>query len=81
MAPTEDDHYHPKDAIHAGVYNGAVFGGIGLLFAAVRNSLAKKNVGPWTTFTRHGGIIATCGMLDSDLAVLSCVASCHVEPC
>ncbi|KAG7293736.1 hypothetical protein NEMBOFW57_003793 [Staphylotrichum longicolle] len=59
MAPTGDDHYHPKDAIHAGIYHGLVFGGGGLLFAAVRNSLAKKNVGPWTTFTRNGGIIAT----------------------
>lgn len=63
MAPTGDDHYHPKDAIHAGLYHGMVFGGGGLLFAAVRNSLAKKNVGPWTTFTKNGGIIATFGML------------------
>ncbi|KAL2130582.1 hypothetical protein VTI74DRAFT_6209 [Chaetomium olivicolor] len=59
MAPTGDDHYHPQDAIHAGLYNGMVFGGAGLLFAAVRNSLAKRNVGPWTTFTRNGGLIAT----------------------
>ncbi|KAK4154311.1 hypothetical protein C8A00DRAFT_32911 [Chaetomidium leptoderma] len=59
MAPTGDDHYHPKDAIHAGLYHGMVFGGGGLLFAAVKNSLAKTNVGPWTTFTRNGGIIAT----------------------
>ncbi|KAK4032987.1 hypothetical protein C8A01DRAFT_20013 [Parachaetomium inaequale] len=59
MAPTGDDHYHPKDATHEGLYHGMVFGGLGLFFAAVRNSLAKKNVGPWTTFTKNGGIIAT----------------------
>ncbi|KAK4237579.1 hypothetical protein C8A03DRAFT_15907 [Achaetomium macrosporum] len=60
MAPTgDDDHYHPKDAVSAGLRNGAVFGGIGLLFAAVRNSLEKKNVGPWTTFTRGGEMVVT----------------------
>ncbi len=60
--PTGDDgHYHPKDAIQAGLRGAAVYGGIGLLFAAVRNSLAKSHVGPWTTFTRGGGIIATFG--------------------
>ncbi|KAK4124462.1 hypothetical protein N657DRAFT_571939 [Parathielavia appendiculata] len=59
MAPAEDDHYHPKDAIHSGLYNSMVFGGAGLLFAAVKNSLARKNVGPWTTFTKNGGVIAT----------------------
>lgn len=63
MAPTEDDHYHPKDAIHIGLKGAVVYGGVGLLFAAVRNSLAKKNVGPWTTFTKNGGIILTFGML------------------
>jgi hypothetical protein len=28
----------------------------------VKNSLAKTNVGPWTTFTKHGGIVITFGM-------------------
>jgi len=64
--PTGDDgQYHPKDAIHAGLRGAAVYGTIGLLFAAVRNSLAKTHVGPWATFTRGGGIIATVGMLPS----------------
>ncbi|KAJ4293033.1 hypothetical protein N0V88_005697 [Collariella sp. IMI 366227] len=59
MAPTgDDDHYHPQDAINAGLRNGAVFGGGGLLLAAVKNSLAKKNVGPWAVFTKGGGVIA-----------------------
>ncbi|GAB1317508.1 NADH-ubiquinone oxidoreductase 21.3 kDa subunit [Madurella fahalii] len=59
MAPPGDDHYHPKDAVHAGFYGALATGGTGLLFAAVRNSLAVRNIGPWTTFTKHGGIIAT----------------------
>ncbi|SPQ24802.1 28217604-de8e-436d-9543-2a82e46d631c [Thermothielavioides terrestris] len=59
MASTGDDQYHPKDAIHSGLYGAVTYGGVGLLFAAVRNSLAKKNVGPWTTFTRNTSIIAT----------------------
>lgn len=62
MAPTGDDHYHPKDAIHEGFRGALVYGGVGLLFAAARNSLAKSNVGPFTTFTKNGGIIATFGM-------------------
>lgn len=63
MAPTgDDDHYHPKDALHAGFRGALATGGIGLLFAAVRNSLAVRNVGPWTTITRHGGMAATFGI-------------------
>ncbi|KAK3904651.1 hypothetical protein C8A05DRAFT_42316 [Staphylotrichum tortipilum] len=64
--PTGDDgHYHPKDAIHVGLRATAVYGSIGLLFAAVRNSLAKKHVGPWATFTKGGGIIATFAIAGS----------------
>ncbi|KAL2163518.1 hypothetical protein VTH06DRAFT_5576 [Thermothelomyces fergusii] len=59
MAPTGDDHYRPKDAIHESIRQGLTFGGVGLLFAAVKNSLAKNNIGSWTTFTRNGGIIAS----------------------
>ncbi|KAK4250051.1 hypothetical protein C7999DRAFT_38974 [Corynascus novoguineensis] len=59
MAPTGDDHYHPKDAIHEGLRGALVYGGVGLLFAAAKNSLAKSNVGSLTTFTKNGGIIAT----------------------
>jgi hypothetical protein len=35
MASSGDDHYHPKDAVHLGLYNTMVYGGVGLLFAAV----------------------------------------------
>ncbi|KAL2019947.1 hypothetical protein VTK56DRAFT_9039 [Thermocarpiscus australiensis] len=60
MAPTTgEEHYQPKDAIHAGLYSALTTGCGGLLFAAVRNSLAKQNIGPWTVFTKNGGIIAT----------------------
>ncbi|KAK4131051.1 hypothetical protein BT67DRAFT_445035 [Trichocladium antarcticum] len=62
MAPTgDDDHYHPKDAIHASLVSGGMMAGTGLLFAAVRNSLAKTNIGPWAVFTKNGGLIAMFG--------------------
>ncbi|KAL2117403.1 hypothetical protein VTJ04DRAFT_7063 [Mycothermus thermophilus] len=59
MAPTEDEKYQPKDAVSHGVKGATITGSIGLLMAAVKNSLEKANVGPWTTFTRHGHIIFT----------------------
>ncbi|KAL2262234.1 hypothetical protein VTK26DRAFT_2070 [Humicola hyalothermophila] len=60
MAPNADDHhYQPKDAIHNGIYEGLYMGGGGLLFAAVKNSLAKRNVGPWPVFTKNAGLIGT----------------------
>lgn len=62
MAQTGDDQYQPKDAIHSGMYQALVMGSGGLLFAAVRTSLAKRNVGPWAVLTRNGGLIATFGM-------------------
>ena len=66
MAPIEEEHehYHPKDAVHLGLKGAAVVGGIGLLFAAVRTSLARKNVGPWAIFTRNGKLAATFGTQD-----------------
>ncbi|EAQ83208.1 hypothetical protein CHGG_09612 [Chaetomium globosum CBS 148.51] len=75
MAPTGDDHYHPKDTIHLSLYQGAGFGGIGLLFAAVRNSLSKTNVGPWTTFTKHGGIAATFAVAGTAYEFTRCASA------
>jgi hypothetical protein len=65
MAPTEDEKYQPKDAVSHGVNGATITGSIGLLMAAVKNSLEKANVGPWTTFTRHGHIIFTFGTASS----------------
>lgn len=64
MSPTNEEgqHYQPKDTVHSTLREAAVFGGVGTLFAAVRSSLAKQNVGPWATFTKHGGLIVTFGI-------------------
>ncbi|KAK3321532.1 hypothetical protein B0H66DRAFT_551995 [Apodospora peruviana] len=60
MAPHgDDDQYHPKDAVAAGVRGCLVVGGAGLFIAAIQNSMAKQNVGSWGVVTRGGGIIAT----------------------
>ncbi|KAH6847264.1 hypothetical protein B0I37DRAFT_354030 [Chaetomium sp. MPI-CAGE-AT-0009] len=75
MAPTGDDHYHPKDTIHLSIYQGMVFGGVGLLFAAARNSLAKTNVGPWTTFTKHGGLVATFAVTGTAFEFTRCASA------
>ncbi|KAK3385051.1 hypothetical protein B0H63DRAFT_178002 [Podospora didyma] len=60
MAPSVDDHYHPKDAISNGVNGALAYGGAGLLFSAVQTSLQKQNVGAWNVFSRGGSMIATC---------------------
>ncbi|KAL1864932.1 hypothetical protein Plec18167_009603 [Paecilomyces lecythidis] len=63
-SPTEENHYHPKDAIAAAGKTTLLTGGIGLFTSAVQNTLVKKNVGPWGVFTRTGstiGVFAAMG--------------------
>ncbi|KAL7619579.1 hypothetical protein AAE478_010120 [Parahypoxylon ruwenzoriense] len=56
--PIQEQHFHQHDAIKSGI-NGTLLGGaVGFIYAAVQNSLAKTNVGPWGVFTRSGGNIA-----------------------
>ncbi|KAJ9148488.1 NADH-ubiquinone oxidoreductase subunit [Pleurostoma richardsiae] len=59
MAPSGEDQYHPVDAIKAGASGTLVLGAAGVFAAAVQTSLAKRNVGAWSVFTRGGGTIAT----------------------
>ncbi|KAF6805355.1 NADH-ubiquinone oxidoreductase subunit (Tim17/Tim22/Tim23 family protein) [Colletotrichum musicola] len=54
----DDDSYHAKDAIKAGISAAGALGGTGFFIAAVQNALQKKNVGAMSVFTRSGGIIA-----------------------
>lgn len=79
MAATEEEHYHPKDAIHAGLHGGLTMGGVGLLFAAVRNSLAKRDIGPWAVFTRNGGLIVTFGVFRSPRPSLDSLLTRHEQ--
>lgn len=58
---TEENSYHPKDAIAAASKTTLLTGGIGLFASAVQNTLVKKNVGPWGVFTRTGGTIGIFG--------------------
>ncbi|TRX95939.1 hypothetical protein FHL15_003081 [Xylaria flabelliformis] len=55
--------FHPKDAVKSGLWGALGFGGAGVFFSAVQNSLAKRNVGAWGVFTRTGGTIASLTML------------------
>lgn len=57
----EDHHYHPKDTIAAAVQGTYVCGGVGLLMAAVQNTLQRQNVGAWGVFSKFGGTAATFG--------------------
>lgn len=52
------DHYEPKDALRDSLRGIAVVGGAGALLSAVKNSLAKQNVGAMGFITRTGGTIA-----------------------
>ncbi|KAG9230308.1 NADH-ubiquinone oxidoreductase subunit [Amylocarpus encephaloides] len=55
---SDDEQYHPKDAVKSSVQASMVTGGAGLLIAAISNSLSKRNVGAWSVFTRGSGTIA-----------------------
>ncbi|KAI1636138.1 NADH-ubiquinone oxidoreductase-like protein [Biscogniauxia mediterranea] len=55
----EEHHFHPKDALKSGVNSALIGGGAGFFASAIQNSLAKRNIGPWTVFTKTGGTIAT----------------------
>jgi hypothetical protein len=53
-----DTHYHPKDAIRAGVNGAMITGTAGLAVSAIQNTLQKRNVGAWGVFTRTGTTVA-----------------------
>ncbi|KAI5920570.1 NADH-ubiquinone oxidoreductase-like protein [Camillea tinctor] len=55
----EEHHFHQKDALKSGVNGALIGGGAGFFASAIQNSLAKRNIGPWTVFTKTGGTIAT----------------------
>ncbi|KAK3941301.1 hypothetical protein QBC46DRAFT_382855 [Diplogelasinospora grovesii] len=55
----DEGHYHPKDAVAAGINGSLVAGGAGLFAAAIQNSMQKRNVGAWSVFSRSGGTMLT----------------------
>lgn len=61
MAPAEEKHYKPVDAVSAAVKGLGVVGGAGLLVASIQNTLTKRNTNAWGVFTKFGGTVATFG--------------------
>ena len=59
---SQDDSYHPQDAVGQTLPATMIAGTAGLLASAVKNTLTKENVGPMGIFTRTGGHIALFGM-------------------
>jgi hypothetical protein len=57
----DDDQYHPKDAVKAGIQGTMITGAAGLAVSAIQNTLTKSNVNAWSVFTRTGGTIAVFG--------------------
>ncbi|EED17661.1 NADH-ubiquinone oxidoreductase 213 kDa subunit [Talaromyces stipitatus ATCC 10500] len=55
---TENNTYHPRDAIDVALKSTALTGGFGLVASAVQNTLAKQNVGSLGIFLRSGSTIA-----------------------
>jgi hypothetical protein len=58
---SEDEQYHPKDAVKAAINGTLITGAAGGLVSAVQNTLTKRNVGAWGVFTRSGSTIAVFG--------------------
>lgn len=63
MAPHEEHEglYHPKDAISITTETTLIVGGFGALLAAIRNTLARQNVGAMGVVTRFGGTTGVFG--------------------
>lgn len=58
---SEDEQYHPKDAVKAAINGTMITGAAGGLVSAIQNTLTKRNVSAWGVFTRTGGTIAVFG--------------------
>jgi hypothetical protein len=58
---SEDEQYHPKDAVKAAITGTMITGAAGVLISAIQNTLAKRNVGAWGVFTRTGSTITIAG--------------------
>ena len=59
--PSDQDVYHPKDAIGIALKSTAIMGAAGAMVSGIQNTLTKQNVGPMGVFTRTGGTIAVFG--------------------
>lgn len=60
MAPHgDDDHYHPVDALKAGIQGAMITGAAGIFAAGIKNATRKQNYGALGIFTRSGGTIFT----------------------
>ena len=64
---TDDETYHPQDAIGTATRAAALTGVAGLFLASVQNTVAKENIGPLGVFTRFG---RTVGLFSMRLAAL-----------
>ncbi|KAF3939256.1 hypothetical protein ABW19_dt0204220 [Dactylella cylindrospora] len=55
---SEEDKYHPKDALGNATNAVMLTGGAGLVVSGVQNALARQNYGLFGLFTRSGSTIA-----------------------
>jgi hypothetical protein len=63
----EDEQYHPKDAVKAGINGALITAAAGGLVSAIQNTLTRKNVSAWGVFTRTGGtIVVFCMFYPTD---------------
>jgi hypothetical protein len=59
-----DKPYAPHDVLDETIKTAVVGLGGGFFLAAIRNAMAKRNVGAMGVFTRGAPIIGICGMND-----------------
>jgi len=77
MAPHEEHEglYHPKDAISITTETTLIVGGFGALLAAIRNTLARQNVGAMGVVTRFGGTTGVFAAMGASYAFTKTVSS------
>jgi len=77
MLPSADhgQMYHPKDAIRSAATAGFQVGTIGAMFAGIKATLTKQNIGAMGAVTKYGSIIAMFAVTGTTFAFVKDVTS------
>ena len=60
--PVPEKTYQPQDALATTTRAIVMTGTAGIFLAAIKNTVAKENIGPFGIFSRFGGTVGTFGM-------------------
>lgn len=70
---SEEEIYHPHDAIKAAINGTLISGAAGGFVSAIQNTLTRRNVSAWGVFTRSGSTIAVFGTIRAGVHSVSSI--------